>query len=249
MRDPDAPFAPRTKAARIVAPFVHPKPSSRRADLAIDDPFGFVIDPVAARELRDADWRNELIEWNIYRLDPKRIVRAPVWELQAALGESTHCPKEYTSADAAADKARMAQLRKKTIGGSGLTPEEDAEEAHLFGRIAAFAAAAGRDRPRIEALKALGEKRSASEQSELDALEARYRSVGGGIRFEAFEAAIEAIRRSEEALESGAPSRAGALDDIERVLSVRASPQRRPRSVLPCDRGEGRRQIDCSYQS
>jgi hypothetical protein len=210
MRDPDAPFPLRTKAARIVAPFVHPKPSSRRADLVIDDPFGFVIDPVAARELRDANWRNELIEWNIYRLDPKRIVRAPFVELRRALGESTHCPKEYTSADAAADGARMAQLRKKAFCGSGLTPEEDAEEVHLFGRVQAFAAARSRDQPRIEALKALGEKRSEAEQSELDALEARYRSTGGGIRYEAFDKAIEAMRRGEGALESCAPSSAAA---------------------------------------
>src|SRR6476646_4838396 len=41
MRDPDAPFPLRTKAARIVAPFVHPKPSARN-DLAFDDPYGFV---------------------------------------------------------------------------------------------------------------------------------------------------------------------------------------------------------------
>jgi hypothetical protein len=215
MRDPDAPFPLRTKAARIVAPFVHPKPSSRRADLVIDDPFGFVIDPVAARELRDADWRNELIEWNIYRLDPKRIVRAPFSELQRALGESTPCPKEYTSADAAADEARMAQLRGKTIGGSGLTAEEDAEEAHLFGRVAAFMAAAGHDRPRVEALKALGEKRSEAEQSELDALEARYRFVPHGLLQEAFERfakAGEATRRGEGALDSGAPSGAAARE-------------------------------------
>jgi hypothetical protein len=210
MRDPDAPFPLRTKAARIVAPFVHPKPSAREADLVIDDPFGFVIDPVAARELRDADWRNDLIWRNSYRLDRKRIRMTPTCNLEIALGQSTHCPKEYTSADAAADKVRMERLRQKYFSPSGLTPEEDAEEAHLFGRIAAFTAARSRDYPRIEALKALGEKRSEAEQSELDALEARYRSTGGGIRYEAFDKAIEAMRRGEGALESCAPSSAAA---------------------------------------
>jgi hypothetical protein len=41
-------------AARIAAPFVHPKPASRKPDLIIKDPYGFEIDPAAARELRDA---------------------------------------------------------------------------------------------------------------------------------------------------------------------------------------------------
>jgi hypothetical protein len=54
MRDPDAPVHLRTKAARIAAPFVHSKPASRKPDLIIKDPYGFEIDPAAARELRDA---------------------------------------------------------------------------------------------------------------------------------------------------------------------------------------------------
>jgi hypothetical protein len=53
MRDPEAPVHLRTKAARIAAPFVHPKPASRKPSLAINDPYGFVIDLEAAREVRD----------------------------------------------------------------------------------------------------------------------------------------------------------------------------------------------------
>jgi len=53
MRDPEAPVHLRTKAARIATPFVHPKPASRKPALVIEDPYGFDIDPVAARELRD----------------------------------------------------------------------------------------------------------------------------------------------------------------------------------------------------
>jgi len=213
MRDPDAPFPLRTKAARIVAPFVHPKPSARN-DLAFDDPYGFVIDPVAAKELRDADLRNDLIFRNSYRLDRIRIRMTPILDLEIALGRSTHCPKEYTSVDAAADETRKEKLRQKHFS-SRLTPEEDAEEAHLFGRIAAFNVARSRDHPRIEALKALGEKRSEAEQSELDALEARYRFVPHGLLHEAFERfakAGEATRRGEGALDSGAPSGAAARE-------------------------------------
>jgi hypothetical protein len=53
MRDPEAAVHLRTKAARIAAPFVHPKPASRKPALVIKDSYGFDIDPVAARELRD----------------------------------------------------------------------------------------------------------------------------------------------------------------------------------------------------
>lgn len=227
MRTPHLSIPLRAKAARIVAPYVHPKPSARKN---FDDPYGFVIDPVAAKELRDADLRNDLIVRNSYRLD-KRIRVAPIWELATALGESTHCPEEYTSADAAADEVRKAQLRKKYFA-SGLSAEEGAEEAHLFGRIAAFWAAERRDRPRIEALKALGEKRSEAEQSELDAFEARYRSVKRrGPLDEAFEKdqkALEAQCRGEGALESRAPSRAQLVDETADPLRERASPWRKP---------------------
>ena len=116
--------------------------------------------------------------------------------------------------DAAADETRKEKLRQKHFS-SRLTPEEDAEEAHLFGRIAAFNVARSRDHPRIEALKALGEKRSEAEQSELDALEARYRFVPHGLLHEAFERfakAGEATRRGEGALDSGAPSGAAARE-------------------------------------
>ena len=78
------------------------------------------------------------------------------------------------------DLERRDQLFRKWRSGKPphqLTPEEDAEEAHLYARIAAFAAARGRDHKRIMALKELGDKCSPAEQSELDALETRYRQV------------------------------------------------------------------------
>ena len=66
-------------------------------------------------------------------------------------------------------------MRRKRI--SFLTREEDAEEAHLFARIACFKIEANKARYRIDVLRKLGDKRSAIEQGELDALDARFRRI------------------------------------------------------------------------
>jgi hypothetical protein len=57
------------------------------------------------------------------------------------------------------------------------TREEDAEEAHLFARIACFKIEANSARYRIDDLRKLGDQRSAIEQGELDGLEARFRRI------------------------------------------------------------------------
>jgi hypothetical protein len=182
MRDPEAPFDLRTKAARIVAPFVHPKPASRKPGLVINDPYGFVVDPVAAREVRDAYRRH-------YRLFQTVHMRG--WEdrrhqeayfryrnMAWSLVKSIECPESYTSEDEDKDLGRRDELFRKWLHGKfphQLTPEEDAEEAHLYGRIGAFGATRGRAERRMTALRELGDKRTATEQSELTALELRYR--------------------------------------------------------------------------
>jgi hypothetical protein len=91
-----------------------------------------------------------------------------LWErhkdMEVILGNSTECPNAYTMVDKDADENRRQELfRKRCDNRQGLSPQEDAEEAHLCGRIAAFEGARGRDSKRIDALKTLGEKRSAAE--------------------------------------------------------------------------------------
>ena len=101
-------------------------------------------------------------------------------ELEWSLGQSTECPACYTSVDEHEDSERRDELFKKWMYGQPphqLTPEEDAEEAHLYGRIAAFRVARSRDSKHIKALRELGDKCTAAEQIELDAFEARYRHV------------------------------------------------------------------------
>jgi len=75
------------------------------------------------------------------------------------------------------DLVRRDELFGKWRSRPPLTGEEDAEEAHLFARIAAFKQETCRARRRMDVLRNLGEKRSIAEQSELEALEARHRRI------------------------------------------------------------------------
>jgi hypothetical protein len=96
----------------------------------------------------------------------------------ANLGASIRCPDGYTSADEHEDLVRRDELFGKwRRSRPPLTREEDAEEAHLFARIACFKIEANSARYRIDDLRKLGDQRSAIEQSELDALEARFRRI------------------------------------------------------------------------
>jgi hypothetical protein len=184
MRNPEAPVHLRTKAARTAAPYVHPKPASRKPGLVIDDPYGFVVDLEAAREVRDAYRRHFRLHQTVHMRgwDDRQHWDAlkRYQELEWSLGQSTECPACYTSVDEHEDLERRDELFKKWKSGPPprqLTPEEDAEEAHLYGHIAAYRVARSRDFKRMRALKELGDKRTAAEQSELDAFEARHRHV------------------------------------------------------------------------
>jgi hypothetical protein len=151
MRDPNTPFHLRTKAARIVAPYVHPKLASRKPELVIDDPYGFVVDSEAARALRDAH-RHFMRSFQtvVYRKPGDR-QHFEAWKrfksMEFSLGCSMECPAAYTSVDEDNDLTRRDELYRKWLEGTfphQLTPEEDAEEAHLYARIAAFQVTKGR---------------------------------------------------------------------------------------------------------
>jgi hypothetical protein len=150
--------------------------------LVIEDPYGFDIDPVAARELRDfykGTYWPLVINLNKYLPDkPFSDALVRFKRMEANLGASIRCPEGYTSVDEHEDLVRRDELFRKWRGRPPpLTGEEDAEEAHLFARIAAFKQETCRAGRRMDVLRNLGEKRSAAEQNELDALEARHRRI------------------------------------------------------------------------
>ena len=88
----------------------------------------------------------------------------PYWDafvrfkkMEANLGASIRCPDGYTSADEHEDLVRRDELFNKWRSRPPLTREEDAEEAHLFARIACFKIEANSARYRIDVLRKWGQ--------------------------------------------------------------------------------------------
>jgi hypothetical protein len=108
----------------------------------------------------------------------------PYWDalvrfkkMEVNLGASIRCPDGYTSAGEHEDLVRRDELFGKwRRSRPPLTREEDAEEAHLFARIACFKIEAN-GKVSHRRSSQTGDQRSAIEQSELDALEARFRRI------------------------------------------------------------------------
>jgi hypothetical protein len=81
--------------------------------LIIKDPYGFEIDPAAARELRDA-YRSY---WPLVINMSKYLPDKPYWDafvrfkkMEANLGASIRCPDGYTPADKHEDLVRRDEL-------------------------------------------------------------------------------------------------------------------------------------------
>ena len=189
MRDPNASSELRIRAAAQAAPFIHAKPgTARSSDPAtsakpIDGVCDFTIDPVLARALRDDYERaSELVRKG-------RPLSAAEEQEQAWLGaritktaKAIGCPAGYGLKQAQKDSNRLHQLYCKRIsppscGGGALRDAEDAEEAQLRARVAAFdESPEGCARHRIRDLEMQDFRggRSADEQNELDSLRTLY---------------------------------------------------------------------------
>jgi hypothetical protein len=197
MRDPNMSSELRFRAAHSAAPFIHAKPGTARStDPAasakpIDAVCGFTIDPVLARALRDdLERASELVRKkmapNEYGGPPTAAeeqeqawLRARITKTAKAIG----CPVGYGPRQAKNDRARIHRLYCKRIsprscGGGPLPDAEDAEEAQLRARVAAFAESpegCARLRIRVLELKKFSNTGlSAAEQNELDSLRALY---------------------------------------------------------------------------
>jgi hypothetical protein len=187
MRDPNASLELRIRAAQTAAPFVHAKPGTARpGDAAgtaklIDGTGAFTIDNAVAKALRD-DYHGlgELLRRECG--DP---LSAAEVEEESKLGEriadrarAIGCPAGYGPKQAQKDSNRLHQLYCKRIsppscGGGALPDAEDAEEAQLRARVAAFdESPEGCARRRIRDLEM--HWLSAVEQNELDNLRTLY---------------------------------------------------------------------------
>lgn len=128
MRDPQTPHHLRIRVAHILAPYLHPKLSS--GGTANDDPYGFVVDPAVARALRDDHLKLERTYFE---------ERKPLEARVAQIAQKLKCPAGYTALEARRDHKRLQELRhKRSSPPYRLGKKDDAEEAHLTARIAAY---------------------------------------------------------------------------------------------------------------
>jgi hypothetical protein len=191
VRDSNESSERRFKAAQTTLPFVHAKPGSARpGDPAgpaklIDGTGAFTIDNAVAKALRDDYHRlGELLRKKCG--DP---LSAAEVEEESKLGEciadrarAIGCQAGYGLKQAQKDSNRLHQLYCKRIsppscGGGALPDAEDAEEAQLRARVAAFdESPEGCARHRIRDLEMQDFRggRSADEQNELDSLRTLY---------------------------------------------------------------------------
>ena len=168
MRDPSVSPELRIRVAQAAAPFVHAKPGgshpSDRSSSAIQIEGGrdFIIDPGLAKALRDDSERlNQLghkqSEGPLSAAEEQEesSLRARIAETARAIG----CPANYGPREARKDLDRLHSLYCKRIsppscGGGTLSEAEDAEEAQLTARVAAYEESPeGHARSRIFQLK------------------------------------------------------------------------------------------------
>src|SRR6202048_1300731 len=191
VRDANASSELRFKVAQATLPFVHAKPGSARpGDPAgtaklIDGTGAFTIDNAVAKALRDDYHR-------LGELERKKCgdpLSAAEVEEESKLGEriadrarAIGCQAGYGLKQAQKDSNRLHQLYCKRIsppscGGGALPDAEDAEEAQLRARVAAFderPEGCARHRIRDLEMQDFRGGRSADEQNELDSLRTLY---------------------------------------------------------------------------
>ena len=112
MRDPDAPPHLRVQVARAIAPYVHWKSGVSQPEVVIDDEYGFVIDPAAARALRDDDVEEDrlICTGKFLGTEAERKFRDRIAEKKKALANGVECPRGYTALDAREDGKRVREF-------------------------------------------------------------------------------------------------------------------------------------------
>ena len=158
MRDPQTPHRLRMRVAHIAAPYLHAKPGRRKNEIVIDDPYGFICDPAVAAALRDAKLRSAVLREAAYpRLTPDNPEQKKIEARIAEIEKGLKCPAGYTGLEAREDWKRLKELsrkRKSERPYNKLSKEEDAEEANVTARLAAYQQSdEGRARSRISSLK------------------------------------------------------------------------------------------------
>jgi hypothetical protein len=130
MGDPAASPRQRVKAVAVAARYTHALAGAPEAPtvIVLEDKFGFKVDPEVARAERDDCVREETLQAS----DPELV---QIGKRRAERVALVKFPDRYTEADRGADRKRLNELDAKRRSGKKLTPQEDAEEAHLTMRV------------------------------------------------------------------------------------------------------------------
>jgi hypothetical protein len=140
MADPAATPRQRAKAAAIAARYKHAYAGGAEAPSIIvaEDKFAFKVAPELARAERDDRVREiRLDEFKPHSAEGIAAAREleQIRQRRAERVAQVKFPDAYFHGDREADKKRLQQLYSKRLSRKKLTPEEDAEEAHLAVRV------------------------------------------------------------------------------------------------------------------
>jgi hypothetical protein len=144
MHDPEASPRQRVQAVRVAAQHTHAPAGATEAPsmIVVEDKFGFKVDPELARAERDDSLREDRLRATSH-LRKKDSVEAKAADQELEQMGKRRAerlarfgfPDGYSYGDRQNDENRLAQLSSKRSSHKKLTPEEDAEEAHLAVRV------------------------------------------------------------------------------------------------------------------
>jgi hypothetical protein len=227
MHDPDAAPSERIKAARVATPYLHAHPGIEDMPIVIEDPFGFPVDPVVAKEIREDQQRAKALKRPVTLEEAMDFCGkgkplppdSPEYrELKAQIDQRLNeigCPASYGGREARADEARISDLSPNANRGAPqkpLTAEEAAERDHLQFRVSVYRASpAGEAHARMaDLLRRKQGTLTPVEESELDELRRRYPERMDAIAAKKNNQTTELKRPNGAHGGSGAPSYAGS---------------------------------------
>jgi hypothetical protein len=130
----------RVKAAGVAARYTHAHAGGAEAPtmIVLEDKFGFKVDPELARAERDDSVRESSLGVPKKGSAEAGAIEKELEEIRKRRAERlalVKFPDGYTYGDREDDQKRLQQLYSKRCSRKKLTPEEEAEEAHLAVRV------------------------------------------------------------------------------------------------------------------
>jgi len=146
MADSTATPRQRVKAAAVAArykhAYAHALGTNAPTVLVVEDKFGFKVDPELARAERDDSVREDRLRATSYMRKEDSVEAKVAKQELEQIGKRrservavVKFPAGYIYSDREADQARLRQFYSKRLSRKKLTPEEEAEEAHLAVRV------------------------------------------------------------------------------------------------------------------